>query len=169
MLVYDAGTIAPIAHLTSDVSGAHPIFKVLEKKAFETGYAIVDPDIVDKVAEHACSDCRPVHFDKKIKKLTHRHLEAQAHHARASLDCPNSLTQKLAAIAKRTSISYISIGIGVSFGLSLDRHPDKDGVSILLVELTRIAHIRTHGSLQRGKQTRHTDLWDALPAAAWNS
>jgi hypothetical protein len=31
----------------------HPIFKVLGKKAFETGYAIVDPDIVDKVAEDA--------------------------------------------------------------------------------------------------------------------
>ena len=129
----------------------HPIFKVLGKKAFETGYAIVDPDIVDKVAE----DAERLQTRGLVQLCTTVDAwapEAQAHHLgrrclEAILSEPHwtvRILTKNAAIAEDFDLIH-KYRDRVLLGLSLTATPDKDGV-ISVVEPARIAHIRTHGS-----------------------
>jgi DNA repair photolyase len=112
----------------------HPIFKELNKKAFETGYAIVDPDIVDKVAEDAerlqtrglvqiCTTVDAWAPEAQVHHLGRRCLEAILSESHWTV----RVLTKNAAIAEDFDLIH-KYRDRVLLGLSLTATPDKDGV-----------------------------------------
>ena len=149
----------------------HPAFKELGRRAFATGYSIVDPDIADKVAADAkrlrrrglvqlCTTVDAWAPEAQQLDLGRRCLEAVL----AEPGWTVRILTKNAAVADDFDLIKKHRD-RVLVGLSLTGTPDKEAV-MSVVEPHASPISERMAALKQGSQAGPADLRDALPPAA---